>query len=826
MSKVVTDIVESGECTGCKACGDVCPEKVIDYIVDGMGFWRAHIQMDKCANCGKCVKVCPALVADKYKREKEPIVYAAWSKYGDIRRKSTSGGVFWEIATAFMNTGGVVCGCVWNDGYKSARHFIANNYDELQRIRGSKYIQSETEGIYLEIKNQLDEGKKVLFCGTPCQNVALRLFLGGNYADKVYYLDFICRSVNSPLAYKAYIEELEKKHDSKVIQVQLKNKKKGWMSLATYAKFENGSEWLCDKEEDYWINGFICHDLYTRESCGNCKFRTIPRSSADITLGDFWGIQGQTNYDYHLGISVVMINDSKGQQLFDDARESLYSEKRTINEVLQGNMALIKNPVLNKEKQERFFDYLKSNSFSAAYKCVEGDISRTSDESEDGLLKEDKEKYLLEGIIDEDAYRYLNFHCKNVIRKGRGRIIPFEHAVLDLHATSRIVFEGDENILLGTNLFKGSKAETLIRLAKNAYWIMHHGGYLFFDTTVDIKEDAILETGFFSANTGSVIVCSKHICLGEDVMMGRNVIIYDSDFHQIGKNSGAEKVVIEDHVWLTGNINVNKGVRVGEGSIVASQTVLNKDVPKYSLVAGKAIGTVVRSDVSWKRTTANPYVEDMETKRIILYGFGKEGQLFYQSYFDYVDYIVDDCSKEDRCITLNQFYCKHNALDDEKYCWVIADKENYDKIFHQIRSRYYRMTILSAEKAGIILKKRFDEMTEGHELEWLGRRTEEFLEKKIILFGYGIVGKDFYKKHRNRIAYVIDNYDEADECVTYSEFCSKNPKLNEFDYVWVIASPNYYDGIYKQIRMNYKNAVIASAEEVVNAELIKTEVGQ
>ena len=140
----------------------------------------------------------------------------------------------------------------------------------------------------------------------------------------------------------------------------------------------------------------------------------------------------------------------------------------------------------------------------------------------------------------------------------------------------------------------------------NAVWNCKNGGYIFYNTVIEVKSNAIFDTSFFSANGGSVIIAHKHITFGEDVMIGRNVIIYDSDFHTIYNRYGIasnppKKVEIEDHVWLTSNIIVQKGVTIGEGSLVTAYTTVNNDVPKNSIFGGNSVGTMIREEVAWGR---------------------------------------------------------------------------------------------------------------------------------------------------------------------------------------------------------------------------------
>lgn len=691
------DKIDKAKCTGCKMCADICPQSAIYFETDNEGFWYPRVDESRCNNCGLCVKRCPSLNISYYSTKEEPKVYAAWSKDYKVRCESTSGGMFWEIAKKFIESGGVVAGSRWGADWKSAEHYIAYDLDGLVMLRGSKYIQSDTEGIYKKVREELKQGKKVLFCGTPCQNAAMQMFLQEEI-DNIFFFDFICRSINSPLAFKSYISELEKEYDSNVKFVHLKNKKKGWQSLASLVLFENGEESLKDRYEDLWIKGFIGNDLYTRQSCFQCQYRCLPRKTSDITVGDFWGIRNESAYDMFRGISVVLINSEKGKKLLENASENLVLKERRIEDVLAGNFALLKNPNCS-EKKDRFFEMLKTNEFSQCVsECI--DVEDKNEEDIYQTLEADIKKYKSRGEIDRDNYLYLNFSCKNVIRKGKGKIIPYMNSVIDMHDTAQIVIEGDADFEIGTNVFKGSKAETLIRIGRYGTWIIKHGGYLFYGTTLEVKENALFETGYFSANTGSVIIVAKRICFGEDIMIGRNVMIYDSDFHQVLDSdyeqvNFPQDVVIEDHVWLTANININKGVRIGQGSIVANQTVVNKDIPAYSMFAGLSNGKVVKQDIKWSRTPVKKYSNEVKNKKIILYGYGIVGKEFYCENKEKVAYVVDNLVKEDNIFTFDDFITNVKGLDNDKFIWVIASPNHYDEFYAQIRECYSDMLIVS-----------------------------------------------------------------------------------------------------------------------------------
>lgn len=690
--------IEKNKCTGCKLCADVCPHSAIYFEIDDYGFWYPKVNKELCIECGLCIKKCPSLNQDFYKRKDEPQVYAAWSKDYEVRCNSTSGGVFWEIAKSFLREGGVVAGCRWGSNWRSAEHVVAHSLEELEQLRGSKYIQSNTAGIYEQVREELRKGKKVLFCGTPCQNAAMQMY--AKKEDNIYYFDFICRSINSPMAFKEYIDELEIQYGEKVKLVQLKDKKKGWQSLASRVVFENDDESLKDKTEDSWVKGFISHDLYTRNCCFECQYRGLPRKTSDITVGDFWGIEDESAYDMFRGISVVLVNTDIGKKMLEKASPYLCLKKKDIKDVLKGNFALLNNPQ-DTGKRDMFFHTLSGKRFTES---VEISIGQAVNEKKEidiyQELASDRKKYKNRGEIDEELYIKLNYDNHSIVHKGKGKLIPYVNSIIDIQETSQIIIEGDTDFEIGTNLFKGSKAETLVRMGKDAKWYIKHGGYLFYGTTLEVKSNAVLETGYFSANTGSVIISAKKIVFGEDVMIGRNVMIYDSDFHQIldenlNPINSPKEVVIEDHVWLTANININKGVRIGQGSIIASQTVVNGDIPKYSFVAGQSVGKVLKENVSWSRNPIKKYASETINKKIILYGYGVAGKEFHNKYTDRVKYIIDNFVEGEGIWNFSNFYERHTDLNMKDYVWIIAAPNYYEELYGQVKKNYKDAFVIS-----------------------------------------------------------------------------------------------------------------------------------
>lgn len=596
------DKIVKNKCTGCNMCGDLCPHKAISYRKDSEGFDRPVVDYEKCVNCGLCIKKCPALIENKYKKD-NPKVYSAWIKNDKIRLRSTSGGIYYALAEKFIINGGYIAGSVYAEDFKSAHHVIGKTQEDLEKIMGSKYFQSNAEGIYSQIREILNNGEKILFCGTPCQSAALQSFLNREY-NNLYIIDFICRGINSPLAFRKHIEELEEQYDSKVKLVQLKNKKTGWQSLATYVEFENGKIYHQDKNSSPWVKGFVGGGgLYMRSSCHDCKYRGLPRIS-DITIGDFWKIHGMTEKDMFKGISSVMINSKKGQEMFDTIKDEVIFERRNLDELLDGNPAILYSSEKNINR-DRFFKVLENKKFSEAVKeCTETKKKNFIKKFIKKVFKILKKiKFLLK--IDTIKFIKYNFFSKNIVREKGKYLIPYRGTVLDLSKKARIYIKG-KNLELCINKLKGSKSEMHLRMNGNAKWYVNNGAQIFYNTVIEVKDNAILNSKFFSTNGGTVIICAKEINIGEDVMLGRNIIVYDSDHHQVfnkemKQSNQAEAVNIEDHVWLTSNITVLKGVTIGRNSLVTAQTLIRKDFPEDSIIAGGATGKVVAQCNGWSR---------------------------------------------------------------------------------------------------------------------------------------------------------------------------------------------------------------------------------
>lgn len=312
-------------CCGCAACADICPQKAITMAADENGFTVPVINEELCIECSLCRKVCQYVTPVELSEPLE--VYAAVCNDNSALMRSASGGCFYSIADSFLESGGAVAGCAYEesgDGL-TVRHIIVSNSSELERLQGSKYVQSDTAGIFIRIKELAETGRPVLFSGTPCQVAACRLALGKKY-ENVYYIDIVCHGVPSFSMFKGYITYLEKKYGIKIDKYVFRDKSRGW-GLRGSLQYRKGNKPYC---RSFKTGGSSYYALFLqaqtyRDSCYQCRYAGKDRCG-DITLGDYWGIEkvhpeylkiNGGNLDEKQGVSCLLVNSRSGKDLME-----------------------------------------------------------------------------------------------------------------------------------------------------------------------------------------------------------------------------------------------------------------------------------------------------------------------------------------------------------------------------------------------------------------------------------------------------------------------------------------------------------------------------
>lgn len=344
-------------CTGCAACVNICPVGAITLVVDAEGFLRPKISNDRCVLCGKCTRVCPQVTPVDIPTEPKR-VFACWHKDRVVRRKSTSGGAFTALAEEVLSCGGKVYGAAF-ERFPRVAHISIDSVSELKRFQGSKYVQSEIGRVFVNVKEDLSNGRRVLFSGTPCQIAGLYAYLGGRYEMCLTTVDLVCHGVPSPKVFADYVKWLENKYGATVTSYRFRDKKIGWYLHSTAICFSDGRILTEHFFKNPFSRGFL-RDLFVRPSCHYCAYAGTGRP-ADITLSDFWRYKGKRkdgrDRDDDKGVSMVMLNTSAGAKLFDSARERLVVWERGLDDAVVGNPAL-RAPFPPSQRREQFWhDY-------------------------------------------------------------------------------------------------------------------------------------------------------------------------------------------------------------------------------------------------------------------------------------------------------------------------------------------------------------------------------------------------------------------------------------------------------------------------------------
>jgi coenzyme F420-reducing hydrogenase beta subunit len=371
---MMENICEGRLCTGCSACSQICPQSAVTMIENKEGFLYPQINGSLCNDCGLCAGTCPinAVCKDQgdqkttsngdaveqrfcteletdssarqcrqpdFQSDDRHKVYACFSMDEDIRSKSSSGGVFTQLALKVLAENGVVFGAGFDEAFKVQHKYIEDK-DELDGLRRSKYVQSDTAGTFREAKIFLKEGRKVLYCGTPCQIAGLKSFLNREY-DSLLTCDLACHGVPSPKVWQMFLDFLRDQYKSDIKSVSFRDKSTGWNNSSMKIDFENGSRYMERVKREMFFIGFG-KSIFNRTSCYDCKFR-IDRTKADITLADFWGIDRQSDKDYmdNKGISLIITHTEAGENAMSQISGDISMKQRMLDEAVKYNPRLV-----------------------------------------------------------------------------------------------------------------------------------------------------------------------------------------------------------------------------------------------------------------------------------------------------------------------------------------------------------------------------------------------------------------------------------------------------------------------------------------------------
>lgn len=347
---------------------------------DALGFMYPKVDADKCVNCGLCDRVCafsePPISPNGY-----PETYLMRHKNSDEVLKSKSGAAFVALSDVVLSEGGIVYGARLNTEHL-VEHAAAKTAKERDEFRGSKYIQSDLNGIFAQIKSNLIANKTVLFSGTPCQVAGLKAFIGAKLSKNLYLVDILCHGVASPAIWKDYLKHIEKHKQKKIRRCIPRNPEFGWDNCVDTFILDDDSVHNSD-----YFTGYIYHKWITqRWSCNVCPFTSLNRVS-DVTIGDAWGYNKVApGFDpENKGCSVVLINTPKGKHLFETASGNIVAIPADINKMMQ---PVMKHPTVLHPKRKAFeeaysvrgFKYVRmiylNNTFAATKTLIRHSLRR------------------------------------------------------------------------------------------------------------------------------------------------------------------------------------------------------------------------------------------------------------------------------------------------------------------------------------------------------------------------------------------------------------------------------------------------------------------
>ena len=369
MNQLTSDKLCSQDvCTGCFACKQVCAKGAI-HKTEIKGFLYPEIDASLCVDCGLCTKACPVLNnhPNQESNNHEEKSYAIWNKNVEDRVSSSSGGVFSALADKTLQEGGVVYGAAWDENMQ-LQHIGIEDASKLDSLRRSKYVQSNTDGVYKDAKNQLKAGRKVLFCGTPCQVAGLLSFLGNKEYPNMITAGVVCHGVPSQKSFDNYLRGIEEEKKIKIYDCNFRSKEYGWrtgLNLLVHGKNKVGNVVRFSQigAKNVFFRSFL-KQYFLRDSCYNCPFKGCENAChADIMLSDAWSLWSKVSLrevDFSKGISAVATYTDKGREALNQCSDALAIMERPYSEYASNSgLRNTRKPKNN----DAAFEYLKTHTW-------------------------------------------------------------------------------------------------------------------------------------------------------------------------------------------------------------------------------------------------------------------------------------------------------------------------------------------------------------------------------------------------------------------------------------------------------------------------------
>ena len=593
----MVDIKNKTDCCGCQVCGDICPKGSISFREDEEGIWYPQVNSDTCIECHLCEKVCPILnKVTSANNSIDPITYILQAPNTIDRLKSASGGAYSLLINEVFNRGGYVAGHIWNDK-ASVKGYISCKPEDLDILRGTKYLQSDVSGIYKAVKQLLNEGKLVLFSGCPCQIAAMRSFLKKDY-DNLLMTDFVCMGIDSPLAFQKYIESLERAHKSTIVSFKAKSKEVGWRYLTNKAVFKNGESYFGINDEDSNLKATFLNVL-VRPSCYECRFKGLPRIS-DITIGDYWRkTYSEDQLDDNTGTSYIMLHNDKAKRIFDSIKDKCHCRQSSITDILGANALAIHSLSRPNFSREEFYKRIHSEDFSSLVDEFFVKTKRT-------FTRFETVKSIIKTLIKACIYYrkhplsfiyflYYNYFSSKVnanIKKGNMLFLRNTKLKLGQNATIHV----NGHCIIGSNI------KTSIILGKDSVLSLNNN-LIFEGSCIRLHDNASLNLGFKTiVGQNNVMNVSAVVSIGAFSYLDSNVIIDTTDSGIVyfdGSDNYNKDIYLGTHTLVNSGGKILSGTKIGDESIVLEYSVVKGVFKPLSVLSG-CPANVIKNDLIWK----------------------------------------------------------------------------------------------------------------------------------------------------------------------------------------------------------------------------------
>jgi len=346
-------------CSSCAACANVCARNAISMQLDAEGFYRPVIDAEKCVKCGMCERACPwnKPIENPNIANVSPKTLAAYAKDESVRLQSSSGGIFTILAEHILDDGGVIIGVAQLDKVRFG-HIVVENKTDLEKLRGSKYVQADVGLVYRDVRSLLKARRKVLFSGTPCQVAGLYAALG-NVAtfDNLFTVEVVCHGTPSVKVFEKYVAEIEKDKSALVKSTRFRDKRNGWRLFSMTSSLNTISGDCFQYSNTLWKDKFMrvfLKNVCLNTSCADCHYGKLPRI-ADITLGDYWNIASvHPKMDDDNGTSVVLLNTTHGSELFDAVADKVIQSNSKVEYAITGNPCIVHSSKQHPKRAEFF----------------------------------------------------------------------------------------------------------------------------------------------------------------------------------------------------------------------------------------------------------------------------------------------------------------------------------------------------------------------------------------------------------------------------------------------------------------------------------------